>query len=166
MDRRVGDFLAFCAPFLPSISLSTIPGLTPNSLAEAISHTSQWPNPNHTVFAYALQTRVLLAKGDLQAARKSIEEADRISKNTALTRMNRRMIEADLVRTYLAFETEGIHLTAGDPLVDKTNAFVEEWSGEQVNTTGGMDENVEVAALSTARISLSAGRCEQALRIC
>ena len=134
-------------------------------LAEAISHTSQWPNPNHTVFAYVLQTRVLLAKGDLQAARKSIEEADRIGENTALTRMNRRMIEVNLVRTCLAFEAAGIRLTAGDPLVDKTNAFVEEWSGEQVNTTGGMDENAEVAALSTARISLSAGRCEQALAL-
>lgn len=134
-------------------------------IAEAISHTSQWPNPNHTVFAYAIQTRVLLAKGDLQAARKSIEEADRIGKNTALTRMNRRIIEVNLVRLRLAFEAAGFRLTAGDPLVDKTDAFVEEWSGELVNITGVMDENTEVAALSTARISLSAGRSEQALAL-
>ncbi len=134
-------------------------------LTEAISHTSQWPNPNHTVFAYAIQTRVLLAKGDLQEARKAIEEADRIGKNSALTRMNRRMIEVNLVRTYLAFETAGIHLTSGDPLVDKTNAYVKEWSVEQVNIPGGIDENAEVAALSTARISLSAGRSEQALAL-
>ena len=134
-------------------------------LTEAISHSSRWPNPNHTVFAYVLQTRVLLAKGNLQAARKSIEEADRIGKNTALTRLNRRLIEVNLVRLLLAFEAAGIRLTAGDSLVDKTNAFVEEWSGEQVNSTGGMDENTEVAALSTARISLSAGRSKQALTL-
>jgi LuxR family maltose regulon positive regulatory protein len=134
-------------------------------LSEAISHTGQWPNPNHTVYAYALQTRVFLAKGDLQAARKSIEAADHIGKNAALTRLNRRLIEANLIRVCLAFETAGIRLKAGDPLADKTNVIMEKWSGEQVNTTGGMDENAEVAALSTARISLSAGRSEQALSL-
>ena len=134
-------------------------------LSGAISHTDQWPNPNHTVYAYVLQTRVSLAKDDLLAARKSIEAADHVGKNTALTRLNRRLIEANLIKVFLAFETAGIRLTAGDPLADKTNAIVEEWSGEQVNTAEVMDENAEVAALSMARVSLSTGRSEQALSL-
>ena len=52
-------------------------------LAEAILLIRHWPNPNHLIYTYVLQTRVLLAQGDHQGARIAIGKADQIIRNSS-----------------------------------------------------------------------------------
>jgi LuxR family maltose regulon positive regulatory protein len=138
-------------------------------LAEAITHTRQWPNPNHMVYAYALQARVLLAQGDLQGAQTLIGEADKIRKSAALSRIMRRTVEAELVRVWLAFQAAGVSLVPGDPLAEQSSALVASWRSELAGPAESedtfMDWCAEIAALTLARVSLAAGRAEEALTL-
>jgi LuxR family maltose regulon positive regulatory protein len=138
-------------------------------LAEAITHTDQWPNPNHIIYAYALQARVLLAQGDLQRAQTSIGEADKIGKSTALARGVRRTVEAELVRVWLAFQAAGISLIPGDPLAERSSALVASWRSELASPAESadppMDGYAEMAALALIHASLTDGQAEEALTL-
>lgn len=138
-------------------------------LTEAIAHTHQWPNPNHLAYAYTLHARVLLSRGDHFGARTSIQQAYQVSRDAALTRILRCTVEADLVRVWLAFQSAGIQLDPSDPLADQAGALVEDWRREMAgiveNTAMRMDEGAEIAALTSARVSLTAGRVEEALSL-
>jgi LuxR family maltose regulon positive regulatory protein len=138
-------------------------------LAEASLLTRQWPNPNFLVFIYALLARVLLALDDLQGARASISEADRVSRSAALTRLDKRWLEADLVRVWLAFQAAGIRLVPGDWVAEQCSTIVAAWRSELASSTGSgnahMDECAEIAAHTLARVSLAAGQAEEALTL-
>jgi LuxR family transcriptional regulator, maltose regulon positive regulatory protein len=136
-------------------------------LAEAIELIRQWPNPNHLIYAYALQSRVLLAQGDLEGARTSIGEADQIRRNAPLSRWLRRTAEAELVRVWLALRAAGISLVPGDALAEQSSALVASWRSEladlEESDNRPMDECAQIAALTLARVSSAAGRAEEAL---
>lgn len=134
-------------------------------LTEAITHARQWPNPNHLAYAYVLQFRVQIARGNFQDARTSLSEADRIRRVATLTRPNRRMVEANLVRLWLALQTAGDYLTPDDPLGDQADALRTTWRSELVNPVESLDESAETAALSLARMSLATGNAEEALTL-
>ncbi|HWQ83161.1 MAG TPA: LuxR C-terminal-related transcriptional regulator [Anaerolineales bacterium] len=138
-------------------------------LTEAIAHTRQWPNPNHLAYAFALQARVLLAKGDLQGARSLVGKADQVRRSAALTRLNKRMVEAELIRVWLALQAAGFGLEPGDQLKEQATTLVEEWQDELVSSTENvaafMDEGAETAAITLARVLLAAGRTEEALSL-
>ena len=138
-------------------------------LTEAIAHTRQWPNPNHLAYAFALQARVLLAKGDLQGARSLVGKADQVRRSTALTRLNKRMVEAELIRVWLALQMAGFGLEPGDQLKEQATTLVGEWQDELVSLTENvaalMDEGAETAAITLARVLLAAGRTEEALSL-
>jgi LuxR family maltose regulon positive regulatory protein len=138
-------------------------------LADAVAHARQWPNPNHLAYAYTLQARVLLAQGDLQGAWVSIGEANWVRKSAKLTRILRRMVEADLVRVWLALQEANVRLDPGDPLADQPGALVAAWRSERLHAYAGsedrIDECAEMAALTLVRVALAAGRAEEALSI-
>jgi LuxR family transcriptional regulator, maltose regulon positive regulatory protein len=138
-------------------------------LTEAIAHTRQWPNPNHLAYAFTLQARVLLAKGDLQGARSLVGKADQVRRSAALTRLNKRMVEAELIRVWLALQAAGFGLEPGDQLKEQATTLVEEWQDELVSSTENvaafMDEGAETAAITLARVLLAAGRTEEALSL-
>jgi LuxR family maltose regulon positive regulatory protein len=136
-------------------------------LDEAMVLIQKWPNPNFLVFTHALLARVLLAQGDLQEARTSISEADRVSRSAALTRLDQRWVEADLVRVWLAFRAAGVKLVPGDALKEQANTIVAAWRSELASPAGSnitlLDKCAEIAALTLARVSLAAGRAEETL---
>jgi LuxR family maltose regulon positive regulatory protein len=138
-------------------------------LAEAIAHTRLWPNPNHLVYAYTLQARLLLAHGDLQGARTTIDEASRVSRSARLTRIVRRMEETELVRVWLALQASVAQLDAGDTLVSQASELITAWQDDLVgslkNISPPMDEASEMAALAIVRTSLSAKHYEDALEL-
>src|SRR5574341_2599645 len=110
-------------------------GAAHSLLSDAVTHARYWPNPNHLALVHALLARVLLAQGNLQGARMSIGEADRIRRSAALTRMSRRLAEADLVRVWLAFQASGVQLAADDPLAYQASAIVTTWRSELAVST-------------------------------
>jgi LuxR family transcriptional regulator, maltose regulon positive regulatory protein len=132
-------------------------------LSDALTHARFWPNPNHFAFTYAILARVRLAEHDLHGACTSIGEADRVSKSAALTRLNRRMVEANLVRVWLARQAAGVHLAVGNSLADQADALMAAWRVELAGSSESMDEATETAALTLARVSLAAGRSSEAL---
>ena len=136
-------------------------------LSAALAHTRQWPNPNHLAYAYALQARLLLAQGDLLGAWKAIGEADRVRNGVALTRLNRRMVEANLVLVWLALQAAGVRLAAGDSLSDQAGALVTAWNRELTDSADNAimlrDEGDGTRALTLARVAINAGRPEEAL---
>ena len=138
-------------------------------LAEAIMLTRQWPNPNHLVYAYTLQARVLLAQGDLQGARIAAGESDRILRSARLTRRLRRTAEAELVRVWLALRAAGVSLAPGDPLAEQSSALVSAWRNDLARPAVSgyplTDECVEITTLTLAHVSLAAGQAEEALNL-
>lgn len=138
-------------------------------LAEAIVLTRQWPNPNHLVYAYTLQARVLLALGDLQGARIAAGESDRILRSALLTRRLRRTAEAELVRVWLALRAAGVSLAPGDPLAVQSGALISAWQSDLARPAGSgyplTDECVEIAALTLAHVSLAVGQAEEVLNL-
>jgi LuxR family maltose regulon positive regulatory protein len=136
-------------------------------LADAITHTRQWPNPNHLAYAYTFQSRVRLAQGDLQGARASIVEADSIRRSVALTRLNRRLVEANLIRVWLALQAAGSSLEPGNPIQEWTEVLLDEWQIELAGMAGNpaafMEESAQTAALGLARVWLTTARAEEAL---
>jgi LuxR family maltose regulon positive regulatory protein len=138
-------------------------------LEDAIVHTRLWPNPNHRAYAYALQCRLFLAQGDLQGARASIAEADSIRRSAPLTRPNRRLVETNLIRVWLALQAAGGSLDLNDPFIDQAKALVQAWQGVLTkpveNTAVRMDDGTQMTALSLARVFLAAGQVEEALSL-
>jgi LuxR family transcriptional regulator, maltose regulon positive regulatory protein len=137
------------------------------SLTEAILLIRHWPNTNHLIYTYVLQTRVLLAQGDYQGARIAIGKADHFIRTTYRARRLRRTVEAELVRVWLAFQAAGASLVSGDSLAEQASALVAAWRSEMANIMATenplMDENAETTALTLARTSLATGQTEEAL---
>jgi hypothetical protein len=73
-------------------------------LTDAFNHMGQWPNPNHLAYAYTIQSRVMLAQGKILQARDAIEQALQVCQSQTVTRINRRAIEAGLVRVWLKMQ--------------------------------------------------------------
>ncbi|HEX7976561.1 MAG TPA: LuxR C-terminal-related transcriptional regulator [Anaerolineales bacterium] len=138
-------------------------------LADAMVHIRLWPNPNHLAYAYALQSRLLLAQGDLQGARASIAEADSVRRSSALTRFNRRLVETNLIQVWLALQVTGGNLDSNDQIIDQAKELVIEWEGELTkpieNTAMRMDDSAEMAALGLARVFQAAGQFKEALSL-
>lgn len=138
-------------------------------LTDAIIHTRLWPNPNHLAYAYALHSRLLLARGDLRGARASMAEADLVRRSAVLTRLNRRRVETDLIRVWLAVQAAGRSLDPGDQLNEQAEALVKEWQAELAkpvdNTPMPMDEVAVMTAISLARVFITNGQVEAALSL-
>ena len=140
-------------------------------LSEAVELTQKWPNSNHLIYAYTLQSRGFLARGDLQGARSAIGEAERIRQSAPLSRWLRYTAEAQLVRVWLACQATGAGIHSGDPLSEQSSALVASWqnelltastfSAESENTP--MDEGAQLTALAMARVLLAGGRAGEAL---
>ena len=113
-------------------------------LAEAILHIRNWPNTNHLIYTYVLQTRVLLAQGDYQGARITIGKADHLLKNNYFTHRLQRTVEAEMVRVWLTFQATGASLVPGDSLAEQSRLLIASWRSELANSTAGehpmMDE--------------------------
>ncbi len=138
-------------------------------LAEAFGHARQWPNPNYEAYAYAIKARVRMALGDLAGARTSIVEADRIARSAALTRLLRRVVERELLQTWLALQARGVSLYPTDPLAEQTAALMAAWEGELARAAKDdivpIDEDAENAAFNLGRAWLALGRTEEALTL-
>lgn len=136
-------------------------------LAEALVLVRQWPNPNHEIYAHTVLARVLLAQGELDGARTAISEADRIRKSAPLSRWLRRTAEAGLVRVWLAHRAAGVSLPSSDPLAEEASTIMASWRSEFVHSPESddapMDECAQLAVLTLARVSLAAGRTDEAL---
>jgi LuxR family maltose regulon positive regulatory protein len=136
-------------------------------LTEAIAHTRQWPNPNHLAYAYALQARLQLAQGDLQGARKSIDEANTISMSAKLTRIVHRMVEACLVRVWLALQASDIQFEVSDPMVSQAEKLIAAWQDNLASSSGNIELLIDIASematLAIVRVSLAAGRYDEAI---
>ncbi len=134
-------------------------------LNDAIAHIHQWPNPHHLAYANVLQARVLIAQGDFQAARGFIDAAERVRESAALSRPIQRMVEANLVRLWLARQAPGGQLTHADPLGRQAAAFIAAWQTEAANPAHGLDASSETIILTLARVHLAAGDPEEALEL-
>ena len=138
-------------------------------LKEAIDLIHRWPNPNHLVYSYVLQARVLFAQGDFKKARISIGKADEIRRSVLLTRGVRRIVEADIVRAWLLLQRVGIRLIPGDPLVEQSKDIVTSWQNEMTSSVDGnntlIDACTEIAILTLARVALTNGQTEEALTL-
>ena len=136
-------------------------------LAEAILVIRHWPNTNHLIYTYVLQTRILLAQGDYQGARIAIGKADHLIKNNYFTHRLRRTVEAELVRVWLTLQAAGTSLVPGDSLAEQSRLLIASWRSEMADLSANenpmMDECAETTALILARVSLAAGQIEEAL---
>jgi LuxR family maltose regulon positive regulatory protein len=136
-------------------------------LAEAVELIRQWPNPNHLIYAYSLQARVLRAQGDLQGARTTVAAADQIRRSAPLSRWLRRTAEAELVQVWLALQSAGAPRVPGDPLAEQCRALVAAWRSELADPAESddapLDECAQIAALALARVALAAGLADEAL---
>jgi LuxR family maltose regulon positive regulatory protein len=136
-------------------------------LAEATLVSRHWPNTNHLIYTYVLQTRVLLAQGDYQGARIAIGKAYHLIRNWDFTLRLRRTVEAELVRVWLTLQAAGVSLVPGDSLSGQSSALVAAWRSEVANSTANknpmMDEYTETTVLILARVSLAAGQVAEAL---
>jgi LuxR family maltose regulon positive regulatory protein len=137
-------------------------------LTDAIELTRQWPNPNHLIYAYALQARVLLAWGDLRGAQKYITEADQVLRSALLTRSLRYTVEADIVRIWLGLQTAGVDFDPDDLVSNQANGIITAWHDQLASAVDDgkmLKECDQIAALTLARVSLAAGRREEARRM-
>lgn len=136
-------------------------------LSEAIELTRNWPNPNHLVYSFALQARIQVALGHLEEARTAIEKANQIRRNAYLVRRLHCTVESEMVRVWLALQAAGAACVPGDPLVEQSTSLVARWKSEltnlEVSNDQLLDECTETVVLTLARVSLAAGRVEEAL---
>jgi LuxR family transcriptional regulator, maltose regulon positive regulatory protein len=133
-------------------------------LTDAFNHMSQWPNPNHLAYAYTIQSRLMLAQGKILQAREAIEQANQICLSQTVTRINRRLIEAGLVRVWLKMQNASQGFSPFDPLVTAAGEHISSWqtefSGSPFHT---LDESGMAAALMLARVLISNKQADEAL---
>jgi LuxR family transcriptional regulator, maltose regulon positive regulatory protein len=133
-------------------------------LTDAFNHMSQWPNPNHLAYAYTIQSRVMLAQGKFLQARDAIYQANQIFQSETVTRINRRLIEAALVRVWLKTQNASQIFHPLDPLVTEAVEYISAWETEfSVSSVHALDEGGMVVALMLARVLISNKQADDAL---
>ena len=136
-------------------------------LSAALDRSRLWRNPNHSASIFIYLTRVLIAQGDMQAARNSIEEADRVRMSGRLSEWLRRGVEAEIVRAQLAFQCAGFGLAPHDPLTEHSNAILASWRSELADMAekpdAPMSQQLELVRLTLARAAYAAGQLDEAL---
>jgi LuxR family transcriptional regulator, maltose regulon positive regulatory protein len=134
-----------------------------NFLSDAFHHMLHWPNPNHLAYAYIIQSRVLLAQGDIQHAWEAMKQADQIRQRQTLTRINRRAIEVGLVRVWIKMQPANQIPSPLDPLVIMAVQYISDWQTEFIESAAPMDESNMTAALMLARVLLSSKQTAESL---
>ncbi|HLO16520.1 MAG TPA: hypothetical protein VK206_16935, partial [Anaerolineales bacterium] len=138
-------------------------------LSDALTRAPFWLNPNHRAFIYSYLARVSLAKGDVQGARMAIDEADKIRRDARLSHWLRNSLEVEIVQIWLALQSVGIRFLPSDPLVEQSNLILAGWkrklAGYIEEQNQIVDQHVEMALLTLARLSLASCQVEEALAL-
>jgi LuxR family maltose regulon positive regulatory protein len=138
-------------------------------LSDALTRARFWRNPNHVAFIDYYLVRVLLAEGDLQGARRAIEEADQLRRKAVLSDWIRRALEAEIVQVWLALQSAGMEFAASDPLAEQSSLILASWRSElaeyEKSQNVPVGQYVEMTLFTLAYVSLASGQVDETLAL-